>query len=315
MTATGGLSAATASIVAATAAAPAMSDFISHMPGGRLDGEAAGVEGDALADQRHRRRSAPRRRVGRAGPAGAAPPSPGRPRGCRRTRPCAAPLVEHLDSARPPGAAAATASAKCGGRSSLGAVLTQSRARADRPSPRRRPALQRALAALSAASGTCTDRRRAPAGRLGFDLYPVEPVAAEQRALGERPQHVASVVVRQRQGQRDRGAAGQRADRGAGRRGAASPVGGRDAGGSGPRPTATTSGAVIAPRVASLVTSPAAPVAPSSASVSVSLPSNAAAMLSAPAASSSGAGSSGPGGRRRSRSRRRPARPGRCRPG
>ncbi len=62
--------------------------------------------------------------------------------------------------------------------------------------------------------------------------------------------------------------------------------------GSGPRPTATTSGAVIVPSVATFVTSPTPPVAPSSTRMSVSLPSNATAMLSAPEASSSGFGSS-----------------------
>ena len=52
---------------------------------GRLDRDAAGVEGDALADQRHRRL-----RVGggvaRSGPAAAAGSSRNRPRGCRRSR-------------------------------------------------------------------------------------------------------------------------------------------------------------------------------------------------------------------------------------
>ena len=34
-----------------TAAAPPMSDFIHSMPSGRLEGQAAGVERDALADE------------------------------------------------------------------------------------------------------------------------------------------------------------------------------------------------------------------------------------------------------------------------
>ena len=51
---------AIANVACTTAAAPAMSDFISFMLRGRLDGEAAGVEGDALADQREVRRWAPR---------------------------------------------------------------------------------------------------------------------------------------------------------------------------------------------------------------------------------------------------------------
>ena len=51
-----------------------------------LDGDAAGVEGDALADQDPC--GARRRRAGgsRAAPGGAAPPSPGRPRAPRRSR-------------------------------------------------------------------------------------------------------------------------------------------------------------------------------------------------------------------------------------
>ena len=127
---------------------------------------------------------------------------------------------------------------------------------------------------------------RLPAGRLRLGLVAGEPVAAEQRALGERPQRGRRVlVVRHRQGQRHPLGAGQRADRGAGGpaqrlRCGAAPVG------SGPRPTAATSGAVTVPRVASLVTSPGAPVAPSNASVSVSLPSKATAMASAPVARS-----------------------------
>ena len=60
VTATSGLSAAIAIMAAATAAAPAMSHFISHMPCGRLDRHAAGVEGDALADQRDAASSRPR---------------------------------------------------------------------------------------------------------------------------------------------------------------------------------------------------------------------------------------------------------------
>ena len=52
-TRTGSRSRAAATTVASTAAAPAMSHFISAMPDGGLDREAAGVEGDALADERH----------------------------------------------------------------------------------------------------------------------------------------------------------------------------------------------------------------------------------------------------------------------
>src|SRR5690606_1823243 len=64
-------------------------------------------------------------------------------------------------------------------------------------------------------------------------------------------------------------------------------AGGTAPSGSGPSPTAATSGAVTAPNVASLVTSPTAPVAPSNSKVAVSCPSNAATTLSHPAATSS----------------------------
>ena len=72
VTLTGSPSAAIANVAWTTAAAPAMSDFISSMLCGRLDGQAAGVERDALADEREVRRRAlggvgqldqPRRRV------------------------------------------------------------------------------------------------------------------------------------------------------------------------------------------------------------------------------------------------------------
>ena len=250
-----------------------MSDFISHMPCGRLDGDAAGVEGDALADQRDplRRRSTPVRRVGQADQPRRWPPNPG-PTARMPPYPPALQrlLVEDLDLEAGLGAAAATASANDGGRSSFGAVFTQSRVSRTARATTVGPARPRPRASASAASGTCSRDRgdRVPAARLRLRLVAGEPVGAQQRALGDGPQHGRARPRRRTAAgparpwplpasARTAAPAARRSVSGAG----AAPVG------SAPRPTATTSGAATVPSVASLVTSPGAPVAPSRARV------------------------------------------------
>ena len=102
---TGSRRSAAPSVAATTAAAPPMSLRISFMPSTRLDRDAAGVEGDALADQHD---------VGARRRAGARPARPGagrwpsrrRRRGCRRSprRPAASGLADRdgqLRRARP----------------------------------------------------------------------------------------------------------------------------------------------------------------------------------------------------------------------
>src|SRR5947199_186163 len=132
VTASLGLGAATASRTEATAAAPAMSPFISHMP---LAGFTAypPVSNVMPLPIRARCWTAPRgayaSRTSRGGavepiPTARIPPYPPR-----------LSAFSSRTSTESPAAvpAAATASAKSGGRSSLGAVLTQSRVRATAP--------------------------------------------------------------------------------------------------------------------------------------------------------------------------------------
>src|SRR6266571_3943943 len=187
--------------------------------------------------------------------------------------------------------ALATASANAGGRRSLGGVLTQSRVRvtarattgARRVSARTARSLASGTYTVTAASGSF----RGP----GAVLYPANryaPISAPSASARTLPPSSAGSSATGNASSADRVPARVRAAAPAARRSVS--AGGSAPAGSGPSPTATTSRAVIVPSVASLVTSPAAPVAPSSARVSTSRPSKAAAMVPAPAASSSGTG-------------------------
>ena len=236
--------------------------------------------------------SRPRRPCRRAGPAAAGAPSPGRRRGCRRSRPRASAFSSSTSTVeaglvpRP----SATASAKRRRAQVVRRGVDPVAGAGDRARP---PRARPARLARPASLGVGHEHRRrgrpgpAAVGRLG--LVAGEAVRAEQRALGDRARSVPRRRRRrQRQRQRDRRG---RPARGPRRRrpGAASPRRAPRRPAPRPSPTATTTGAATAPSVASLVTSPAAPVAPSSASVAASLPSNAAATLSAPGASSGAA--------------------------
>ena len=85
VTLTGRPSAAIANVAWTTAAAPAMSHFMSFMLVRRLDRQPAGVEGDALADQREVGLGVPRR-VGQLDQPRRGARAARRRRGCRRSR-------------------------------------------------------------------------------------------------------------------------------------------------------------------------------------------------------------------------------------
>ncbi len=125
-TSTGSLSCAAAITAAITAAAPPMSDFIHDMLRG-LDVQAAGVEGDALADERDLG-PRPGRPVGQPDRAGVGGPTPLRRRGCRRTCPRRSARSSSTSTVTPAASAAARArSANVAGYRSFGGVFTRSR--------------------------------------------------------------------------------------------------------------------------------------------------------------------------------------------
>ena len=180
---------ATASMVAATAAAPAMSDFISHMPWAGLIEIAAGVERDALADQGHLLAVAPvpgcsaslhqpRRRPSEPMPTARMPPYP--PVAQRL-------LVEHLDvEAGVPRPPRRPRRRSAGGRRSLGGGVDPVPGAGDRPG-HHRGALDLRLGRL-VGRVRHVQRARPRPGRGGparLGLVAGEPVRAEQRALGD----------------------------------------------------------------------------------------------------------------------------------
>ena len=101
--------------------------FILSMRRGRLERQAAGVEGDALADQRDLAAAAA---VGQVRPAAAGGPSPDRRRGCRRTPPSASACSSSTSTSSPAARGCSRARprrARPGCRCD-GGVLTRSRA-------------------------------------------------------------------------------------------------------------------------------------------------------------------------------------------
>ena len=169
-----------------------MSLFISHMPCAGLIDTPPVSNVMPLPTSATRLRAPPRRRVGEPAPAAAAPPSPARPPGCRRSRRARSAFSSSTSTleARPRAAAAATCVGEGRRAQLVGRGVDPVAGTGDRAGDDQRRGRPRRVAVLSAASGTCTDTSptgsRAAAARLG--LVAGEPVRAEQRALGDRPQ-------------------------------------------------------------------------------------------------------------------------------
>ena len=201
-----------------------------------LDREAAGVEGDALADQHHAGRLAARpwRACSRAGSAAAAWPTPGRRRGCRRSRRPRAGRSSQTSHSRPVSSASDSAwSASQCGFLRLEGTVASIRARQPAPPTRERPAQRR-----SDASSVVGSRRARPGATglvLGAGRAPVEAERAEHRADHER-------LERRRAGRRA-GSRWRRWRRSRVARASAAPARRKSAGVWSPTPTSRTSAA------------------------------------------------------------------------